>query len=118
MYFSLSLRKPCAIDDFDLCVIFSNALDNAIRACEQVNGPSSIRISGVRQGDFFMLEFENTCPDTSSQQDAMGTGLSNVKTVAEKYGGAISIEKKPLIFHLNVLLNISIPSDSISVHNT
>ena len=29
---SLLLPRPCGMDDFDLCVIFANALDNAINA--------------------------------------------------------------------------------------
>ena len=31
---SLLLPDTCGIDDFDLCVIFANALDNAISACQ------------------------------------------------------------------------------------
>lgn len=36
-----------------------------------------------------------------------GTGLSNIKKVAEKYGGAISIETQEDVFVLHVLLIIS-----------
>ena len=102
---SLSLPQPCGVEELDFCVIFSNALDNAIQACKQVEGPKSIRITGERQCDFFMLEFENTCapgPDI-----VMGTGLSNIKAVAEKYSGAMTMEKAAATFRLNVLLNIS-----------
>ncbi|MEY8392783.1 GHKL domain-containing protein [Lachnospiraceae bacterium 45-W7] len=35
-----------------------------------------------------------------------GTGLSNIKTVAEKYGGAMSIETRGDVFVLHVLLII------------
>jgi len=52
---SLRLPKPCGIDDFDLCVIFANALDNAIHACQAVKGAKSIRISGEWQGDFYVI---------------------------------------------------------------
>lgn len=102
---SLLLPDPCGVDDFDLCVIFANALDNAIRACQAVKGAKSIRISGERQGDFYMLAFENTC--SGEPAPPMGTGLSNIKSVAEKYHGAMLAEKKGQQFLLNVLLNIS-----------
>lgn len=105
---SIALPQPCDVDNLDLCVIFANALDNAIRACSQVHAPQLIRIVGEQQGDFFMLEFENTCPPEALP--AMGIGLSNVKAVAEKYGGAITIEKSSTVFRLNVLLNSSIHS--------
>lgn len=110
---SLLLPRPCGIDDFDLCVIFANALDNAINACRSVEGVKSIRISGERQGDFYMLAFENTCSD--EPLPPAGTGLSNIKAVAEKYHGAILTEKADRHFSLNVLLNISLHPESILI---
>ena len=103
---SLLLPKPCGIADFDLCVIFANALDNAINACQSVKGTKLIRIRGERQGDFYMLAFENTCSD--EPLPPAGTGLSNIKSVAEKYHGATLAEKVGQRFSLNVLLNISL----------
>jgi len=109
---SLLLPKPCGVDDFDLCVIFANALDNAIRACQAVEGAKSIRISGERQGDFYMLAFDNTCSD--EPMPPMGTGLVNIKSAAEKYHGAMLAEMKDHLYSLNVLLNISLHPESIS----
>ncbi len=108
----LFLPRPCGIEDFDLCVIFANALDNAINACRLIEGVKSIRISGERQGDFYMLAFENTCLDEPLPPP--GIGLSNIKSVAEKYYGAILTEKVGQRFFLNVLLNISLHPESIS----
>ena len=102
---SLVLPKPCGIDDFDLCVLFANALDNAIAACRANDGAKAIRISGKQQGDFYMLTFENTCSD--EPMPPAGTGLSNIKAVAEKYHGAMLIEKNGRQYYLSVLLNIS-----------
>lgn len=109
---SLLLPRPCGIDDFDLCVIFANALDNAINACQAVEGTRLIRIRGERQGDFYMLVFENTCSD--EPLPPAGTGLSNIKAVAEKYHGAVLAEKSGQQFSLHVLLNISLHSGGIS----
>ena len=102
---SLILPKPCGIDDFDLCVLFANALDNAIAACRANDGAKAIRISGKQQGDFYMLTFENTCSD--EPMPPAGTGLSNIKAVAEKYHGAMLTEKNGGQYYLSVLLNIS-----------
>lgn len=109
---SLLLPRPCGMDDFDLCVIFANALDNAINACQSAKGTKLIRIRGEQQGDFYMLAFENTCSD--EQLPPAGTGLSNIKSVAEKYHGATLTEKVGQRFSLNVLLNISLHPESIS----
>ncbi len=102
---SLVLPRSWGIDDLDLCVIFANALDNAICACRSVDGARIIRITGRRQGDFYLLSFENTCP--AGPLPAAGTGLSNIKSAAEKYRGAVLTEKEGQRFSLNVLLNIS-----------
>ena len=109
---SLLLPRPCGMDDFDLCVIFANALDNAINACQSAKGTKLIRIRGERQGDFYMLAFENTCSD--EPLPPVGTGLSNIKSVAEKYHGATLTEKVGQRFSLNVLLNISLHPGNIS----
>ncbi len=104
---SLVLPTPCGIDDFDLCVLFANALDNAIAACRSGAGAGAVRISGERQGDFYMLVFENTCPE--GPPPPAGTGLSNIKAVAEKYRGAVLAEKHGGRFYLSVLLNVAPP---------
>lgn len=102
---SLALPKPCGIDDFDLCVIFANALDNAISACRSGPGTPSVRVTGSGQGDFYLLTFVNTCDRGPLPPE--GTGLGSIRSVAEKYRGAVLTEKADGLFSLNVLLNIS-----------
>lgn len=102
---SVVFPEELKVDGLDLCVIFANAADNAIAACAEVKGPKYIRITGEQQGDFYMLEFENSC--APGPLPPYGTGLSNVKAAAEKYRGAITAEKTDTYFRLNVLLNIA-----------
>lgn len=109
---SLALPEGWGIDDFDLCVIFANALDNAISACRACEGERFVRVAGKRQGDLYMLTFENTCPDTPLPR--AGTGLSNISSAAEKYHGAVLTERDGKRFSLNVLLDISLHPGSIS----
>ena len=63
-----------------------------------------IRLSGRIQGDFLMMEIRNSFHGKGAFKK--GTGLSNVKKVAEKYGGAMSIETRGDVFVLHVLLII------------
>ena len=103
---SLPLPYPCGIRDIDICIVLSNALDNAIHA---VKNPGAgiekyIRVSGRIQGDFLMMEIQNSFHGKGAFKK--GTGLSNVKKVAEKYGGAMSIETQENVFVLHVLLII------------
>ena len=103
---SLLLPYPCSLRDIDICIVLSNALDNAIQACKCPDGIEKyIHVSGRIQGDFLMMEIENSFHGKGAFKK--GTGLSNVKKVAEKYGGAMSIETQENRFVLHVLLIIS-----------
>ena len=126
---SLLLPYPCSLRDIDICIILSNALDNAIQAVKRLDAgmekytstdsksplaqsasdvgcPNGyIRVSGRIQGDFLMMEIENSFQGKGAFKK--GTGLSNVKKAAEKYGGAMSIETQENKFVLHVLLILS-----------
>lgn len=110
---SLLLPYPCGLRDIDICVVLSNALDNAIYACKSLDAGTEkyIHVSGRVQGDFLMLEVENSFHGKGTFK--RGTGLSNVKTVAEKYGGTMSIETGEGAFVLHVLLIIPQHPESI-----
>ena len=104
---SLLLPYPCDIKDIDTCIVLSNALDNAIQAVKSLDAgiEKYIRVFGRIQGDFLMIEVENSFHGKDTFKK--GTGLSNVKKVAEKYGGAMSIETQENKFVLHVLLILS-----------
>lgn len=104
---SLFLPYPCNLKDIDICIILSNALDNAIQACKSLDAgiEKYIHVSGRVQGDFLMMEIKNSFHGKGGFKK--GTGLSNVNAVAEKYGGAMSIETQEHVFVLHVLLILS-----------
>ncbi len=108
----LTLPYPCLVRDIDFGIILSNALDNAIHACKHMNGDAEkyIRITGDMQGDFILLEIENSFKGGTFKK---GTGLSNINAVAEKYHGAMSIKTQGTSFILSVLLIIPQQSESI-----
>lgn len=111
---SLLLPYPCGLRDIDICIVLSNALDNAIQACKNMDEGSekNIQVSGRMQGDFLMLEVQNSF--RGKEMFKKGTGLSNIKAVAEKYSGAMSIETQGNVFVLQVLLIIPRHPESIS----
>lgn len=111
---SLLLPYPCSLRDIDICIVLSNALDNAVQAVKSVDAgiEKYIHVSGRIQGDFLMLEIENSFHENSAFKQR--TGLSNIKKVAEKYGGAMSIETQKNVFVLQVLLIIPQHSEDIT----
>ncbi len=110
---SLFLPHPCLIRDIDLGIILSNALDNAIQACKNANdvAEKQICVSGRIQGDFVLLEVENSFQGNGRMEK--GTGLSNIKAVTEKYQGAMNIKTQGMSFLLSVLLVIPRHTESI-----
>ncbi len=111
---SLLLPYPCGIRDIDICIVLSNALDNAIQAVKSLDAgvEKYIRVSGRIQGDFLMMEVENSFHGKGVFKK--GTGLSNVKKVVEKYDGAMNIETQENVFVLHVLLIIPQHQESSS----
>lgn len=101
---TVRIPEDGAVEDIDYCVLFSNGVDNAIRACCLL--PDSLerclRITGLQKGSFFLIELENSCPDIVPQQT--GIGLSNIRAIAEKYHGTVSAEKRGASFLLSILI--------------
>lgn len=92
------------INPTDLCVIFGNALDNAIEACEKIKSSESkaIQINCECNGGFMFLAITNpVCKDISihnntiltSKEDkkSHGFGLLSINRVAKKYEGKVSL---------------------------
>ncbi len=103
---SLTVPYPCGISGIDLCIIFSNGLDNALSACGKLGTDMEkyIAVSGKVQGDFLLIEIENSF--IGDRRVYKGTGLDNIEAVAEKYHGALAIETVDNRFVLRVLLII------------
>lgn len=110
---SLSVPYPSDINDIDFCIVLSNALDNAIAACEQMGHGTSkfIRVSGKVQGSFLMIEISNSYMGKKAVNK--GTGIANIKAVTEKYRGAMDIKTDGKIFVLSVLFIIPQHPDDI-----
>lgn len=91
-------------DDMDLCVIFSNAIDNAITAQLCVlKEKRYISIITKMRNDFLYIEIHNYL---NSKNCALkyGTGLNNILRTAEKYSGTLEVEQSEDKFILTVLL--------------
>ena len=93
------LRTREDIKDFDLCTIFYNTLQNAIEACEKVEGTKkliSVKVKNI--GDKLGISVVNDTilkklPDsgvlytTKSDKVNHGLGTKNVKEVVNRYEG-------------------------------
>jgi len=106
VYCSLEIPYPCSIADTDFCIILSNALDNAVNACQKTaeDLEKYIKVKGHIQGNLFLIKIVNSYYGKLYYKN--GIGLYNIKTVAEKYNGTVDIDVKYGSFCLSVLLII------------
>ena len=111
---SLVVPYPCGVSDIDFCIILGNALDNAVLACNRIDSGKQkyIHVTGKMQGDFLLMEIENSYSGRKIIQS--GTGLANIKAAVEKYQGAMEIRTEGEKFVLSLLVIIPQQSESIS----
>lgn len=60
------IPRSCVIDEFDLCVLFGNLLDNAVEACDRMSADKDrfINIQGNVVKSCFLLEIRNSADVT------------------------------------------------------
>lgn len=102
------IPKACCINEFDLCVLFGNLLDNAVEACirqgtqSTESGFISIHAGTVR--NCFLLEVKNSTNPTDTSSPTHGIGLLNVRDVVQSYDGVIDTAASDGIFTASVLI--------------
>jgi len=99
-------------DVYDVAIILNNALENALEACNKVNGEKFISLRSYRRGNLFFIEIENSFDGvinndfstTKADKNLHGLGLKNIRRCAQKYLGEIDIIAGKNIFKLTVML--------------
>ncbi len=109
------MPKGCCINEFDLCVLFGNILDNALEACGRMQRGEGrfINIQAKTVKKCFLLEVKNSMDRTEKYTDGFtnkgdsqghGIGLLNVGDVVNRYNGAVHIEAGEGVFVISVLM--------------
>ena len=107
------LAKKLPLEDFDLCIILGNLLDNAIQASLRIPEPQErcivLRAKTVKRN--LLLEIKNTVAEETACLDFgfadYGTDLHNVKNIIEKHHGVMDISFETSQFCVSVLLPIA-----------
>ena len=109
-----NLKLANWIDDFDLCTLFGNLLDNAIEA--SIKEEESKRYINVRAKvikSFLTISVENNTVEgeeidfvsRKDDQENHGFGMKNIKNVINKYGGEMTFETNNSCISIFVMLN-------------
>jgi len=116
----LDFSKLDFIDMTDMCIIFSNALDNAIQACDRISDLSILKYISVKVtyvNSFCIINIENSKVNdivkknnvvvTDKKDKFMhGIGITNIKNTVKKYDGEISINSNDNKFTLTMMIPI------------
>lgn len=112
----ICIAENLAVDPVDLCVIFGNALDNAIEACERLETADKRIVLDLRQEDSTLFcQLVNTAPPSDAgslatskpDKDNHGFGFANLTASLEKYGGAPLVVWEKGWFTLSFMLFMS-----------
>jgi len=105
------------MNPMDICIIFSNAIDNAIEGCEKIEIPEQkiLTVKAKKVRNFLIIAFENTSTKvlvienqtiktTKADKNLHGFGLNNIKKTVEKYQGECKIKKEMEQFILYLVI--------------
>ncbi|MCL2151771.1 MAG: GHKL domain-containing protein [Oscillospiraceae bacterium] len=118
--FQGSVPEPL-LNPADICVIFGNALDNAIEACAKLPKEEKkvIKIQSRFIKDFLFINIENpTAEDvqiinsviatTKENKQSHGFGLRSILTAVEKYSGVMKIMCENGVFSMGIDLDFHV----------
>jgi len=110
----IDLPEKNAVSDMDLCVIFANALENAISACKGIHSTNDriIKIVSKINHNKLYIQITNNFDGTImfvddlpiSTDENHGLGTKSIAAVAQKYGGMYSFTVEDRVFKASIIL--------------
>lgn len=118
----LIVPDTISVEAYDIGIILSNGLDNAIEACQKLRqtepeADTYISIRSFWKGKMYFIEMENSFDgllqmnangdwpcSTKPNADAHGIGLRNIHSCAQKYGGDMDCIVNGRRFILSVMV--------------
>ena len=110
----VQISDQLPLEPVDVCVIFGNALDNAIEACDRITqGEKKINLVLVQREGKLLCHLTNTAPINSSKDFSItsksdkknhGFGLVNLKESLEKYDSEPVIDYKDGLFSMKFVV--------------
>jgi len=98
----IALPKTLSVPRYDICIILCNLLENALEACKKLEKDREIDLTIKTDGQRMAIRVKNSFDGTKNEN----ANLLNVRSVAERYGGHVSMEKTENVFTIYVMVNI------------
>lgn len=116
----IKIPREIPMDEFDICVIYGNLLDNAIESCKKINNGINkyIKLKTLIKGDYLFLNIKNSSVEkislkegnfitTKKDKSNHGIGINSIKNSVNKYGGEVKIDFTEFEFNVSIIINIS-----------
>lgn len=105
----INIKQPLAADEYDLCVIFGNILDNAIKAAEDAKNEQFVSVRTEAVKNYLVINVKNSAADLPERFDVQnyGTGLMNVRKTVEKGKGIMEIRTNSGYFEVSIFLPLA-----------
>lgn len=110
----IMIPRTVKIENFDWCTLFGNSLDNAIEACERIDGKKKIWFQVRLKGRLLHAAIKNTAlqpikdgefyKTIKKDTKQHGLGMRNIAEAVARYDGVIDTDFKDGIFTLIMLL--------------
>lgn len=109
----IQIPEDIFVDAIDICIIFGNALDNCIEACDKIeNGPKKISVSIIYEDESLICKIVNTAiksnsrflHTTKSDNINHGFGIGNIESALEKYKNICRFKQSDTEFILSFVI--------------
>lgn len=115
IHIQAAIPQNIRIPENDWCVLLSNALENALHACQKQKAaglPAVIDISSYEKNETLFLQITNSCDENITFSHGIpvtanpghGIGVRSICTIIEQYGGIYSFSVKNGLFVLRISL--------------
>ena len=115
MYFDIQDLQNCKVDVTTMVSLLSHGLNNAIEACEKVEGDKVIELRIINEENEMIISIENTVeqdvviadntiPTSKKDKENHGFGLGSIKSIVEQCGGQLFLESANKTFKLLIVL--------------
>lgn len=106
----INLKEKLNIKQTDLCSVFANILDNAIRSCKQmrehgISENAEITLKAGMNRNYLIIRCENPYKkELGKFHEGSGLGLKILTDIAKRYAGDFQTERKDGVFVAQVIM--------------